>query len=97
MGMRPFKRYIAAVVDAEGVTYKYVFTARSRRRAKREAREWATRTEWGATLVGITPVVEQESGTRGLRTVVVAGFTLVVSGIAITAMMVIGFSPEGVL
>lgn len=95
--MRRFKRYIGAVMDAEGVTYHYVFTARSRRRAKREAREWVTQTEWGATLVGITPVVEQGLGAQGLRLLVVTGFTLVVSGTTIAAMMIIGLSLEGAL
>jgi hypothetical protein len=89
------KRYIAAVVDPEGVTSKYVFTARSRRGAKREAREWAERTEWGATLVGITQVVDQ--GGKGLRLLRLSGVTLVVSGTTITAMMIIGLGLEGAL
>jgi len=97
MKMRPFKRYVATVMDAEGVTYQYVFTATSRRRAKREAREWVSRTEWGATLVRITRVVDPGLDAKGLRLLVVAGFTLVMSGITITAMMIIGLSLEGAL
>jgi hypothetical protein len=91
------KRYIAVVADTEGLTSRYVFTARSRRGAKREAREWAARTDWGATLVEINPVVDQGLGARGHRLLVVAGYTLVVSGTTITAMMIIGLSLEGAL
>jgi hypothetical protein len=91
------KRYIAVVVDTEGVTSRYVFTARSRRRAKREAREWAERTEWGATLLRITPAVDEGLGAKGLRLLRVAAITLVACGTAITAMMIIGLGLEGAL
>ncbi|MBA3380561.1 MAG: hypothetical protein H0T97_01660 [Actinobacteria bacterium] len=97
MRVRPFKRYVAAVTDAEGVIYQYVFTATSRRRARREAREWASRTEWGATLVRITRLVDPGLDAKGLRLLAVAGFTLVVSGTTISAMMIIGLSLEGAL
>jgi len=91
------KRYIAIVADTEGRTSRYVFTARSRRGARREARAWATRTEWGATLVAIKPVVDPGLAAKGHRLLVVAGFTLVVSGTTITAMMIVGLSLEGAL
>ncbi len=55
-----------------------------------------TRTEWGATFVGIKPV-DQGLGAKGLRLLIVAGFTLVASGTTITAMMIIGLSLEGAL
>jgi hypothetical protein len=91
------KRYIATVVDAEGVVSQYVFTARSRRGAKRQAREWVARTDWGATFVGIKPVVDDGWAAKGLRLLIVAGLTLVASGTTITAMMILGLSLEGAL
>jgi hypothetical protein len=47
------KPFIARVADAEGTTGEYVFRARTRRRAKRDVREWCTRTDWGATIVSV--------------------------------------------
>ena len=47
------KPFIARIADAEGTTGEYVFRARTRRRAKRDVREWCTRTDWGATIVSI--------------------------------------------
>ena len=47
----------------------------------------------GATLVDIRPVVDPGLAAKGL----LAGFTLVVSGTMITAMMIIGLSLEGAL
>ena len=89
-----FKSYVAVVVDAEGVTYEYVSIAKNRRHAEREVRESARR--WGATLVGINPVVGRKWGV-GRRELVVAGVTFGVSGVTITAMMIIGLTLEGAL
>ena len=97
MRIRPFKRYFAAVSDADGVTYDYVFTATSRRRAKREAREWVSRTEWDATFVRITGQVDPGWEAKGLRLLAVAGLTLVVSGTTIAAMMIVGLRLEGAI
>jgi hypothetical protein len=82
------------VMDAEGVTHPYFLKARSLRHAKRQAREWVARTEWAKTVVWVKPAVDGSSP-RGL--LAVAGLTFVVSGIAITAAMIIGLSLEGAL
>lgn len=97
MRIRPFKRYVVAVSDADGVTYHYVFTATSHRLAKREAREWVSRTEWDATLVRITRHVDPGLRAKGLRLLAVAGLTVVVFGTTIAALMIVGLSVEGAL
>lgn len=99
MRTRRLKSYIAKVADAEGVTSQYVFTTRSRRRAEHEAREWVRQCQWDATLVGITRAVDHRGARRASarRLLLVAGFTLALSGLTITAMMVIGLSLEGAL
>ena len=91
------KRYIATVADAEGLISQYVFTARTRRGARSQAREWVKRTDWGATFVRIERVIDAEVGARGLRLLHVAGLTLIASGTTISAMMIIGLRIEGAL
>jgi hypothetical protein len=81
-----------AVTDAEGVTHQYVLKARSLRYAKRQAREWVKRAEWTATLAWVRPAGHQGSARRLLA---VAGATFVVSGLAISAAMIVGLSLEG--
>ena len=79
------------VLGGDDTTHTYYVKARSRRDAERYAREWVATTEWSASLVDVSPVDEP----RSLLTV--AATTLVVSGFAITAAMVIGLSLEGAL
>jgi hypothetical protein len=90
-------RYMATVVDPEGCTHNYVFEARTRRGARRQAREWVAMTNWGATFVGIERAFSggQRPGARGRRLLAIAGVTFVVSGITISAMMIVGLSLEG--
>jgi hypothetical protein len=83
-----------AVMDAEGVTRQYALKARSLRHAKRQAREWVKRTEWSAALVWVRPEGQQGEARRLLA---VAGVTFVVSGLTITAAMIVGLSVEGAL
>jgi hypothetical protein len=92
MRERPF---IALISDADGVTGEYVFTATTRRRVKRDVREWCERTDWGATIVAIKPAVASGSGARGHRLLRVAGITFAVSGITIAALMIVGLTLEG--
>ena len=93
MRSKRFKNYIALVQDAEGVSYQYVSTAESRQHAENEARE--SLEEWGATLVGMTPVEDRPVGPRRLARL--AALTAVVFGVGIAAMMFIGLSIEGAL
>ena len=89
---------MAVIADAEGVTSGYCFKAQSRRRAEKDAREWASRQVWGATFVGIAQMGEPRWGTsQGRRLLAVAGITFAVSGLTITTMMIIGLSLEGAL
>lgn len=90
---RRFKSYIAAFVDAESVTRKYAFMARSRRRAERQARELAT--QWRYTLIWVELDRRGKASRRPL--LVLAGFTFAVAGIAITAMTVFALSLGGAL
>jgi hypothetical protein len=92
--MRP-RAYIAKVADPEGATHEYRFDARTRRGARRQAREWVACTDWDATLVGIEREVNPRWGARHRRLLAVAGVTFVASGIAISAIMIIGLSLEG--
>ena len=94
MRLKPF---IALIADAEGETYEYRFEATTRRRVKRDVREWCERTDWGATIVAVKPAVVHREEARGHRLVRVAGITFVVSGIAITIAMAIGLRLEGAL
>ena len=91
------QRYIAVIADAHGTTGAYVFRARTRRRAKRDAREWCERTDWGATIVSIKAARVPEPRSAGGRLLRVAGITFAASGITIAGMMVIGLSLEGAL
>jgi len=93
MKPRPLKCYIAEVMDGEGMTYEYVCMARNRRHAADEAGDSVK--QWGATLVGITPAVDRRSERR--RLFVLAGTTLTVGAITMSAMMIIGLSLEGAL
>ena len=94
--MRP-NQYIAVVADREGATSVYVFEARTRRGAKRQAREWVARTDWGATFVGIQRVVPHAREARGRRLLAIAGITFAAGGIMISTAMIIGLSLEGAL
>jgi hypothetical protein len=91
------KPYIATVVDPEGDTHQYLFDARTLRGARRQAREWVARTDWGASFVGIEPGIGSRRHARHRRLMAVAGVTLVVSGTTIAALMLIGLSLEGAL
>lgn len=93
MRMKPF---IAVIADAEGGTHEYLFQATTRRRVKRDVREWVKRTDWGATIVAIEPAVEHRREARGRRLLRVTG-TFAVSGITITTMMIVGLSLKGAL
>jgi hypothetical protein len=86
-------------MDAEGATYDFIFMAKSRRHATRQARAWMTRLEWVATLVEITPMlkVDQRGAVRGRRLLAVAGVTFAVSGITIAGTMILALSLEGAL
>ena len=90
---RRFKSYIAAFVDAESVTHRYAFMARSRRRAERQAREMGT--HWRYTLVGVE--LDRRGEARRRPLLVLAGYTLAVAGIAITAMTAFALSLGGAL
>jgi len=79
------------VLAANGVTHRSYVKAKSLRHARRDAREWVARTAWCASLVDVSPV------DKSSRLLVVAATTFVVSGIVITAAMVIGLSVEGAL
>jgi hypothetical protein len=93
MSIRRPKRYIAVTRDAEGVTHRYVFSATSQRRAKKDARAWVA--EWeGATLVGIKPA---GAATGGRRLLAVAAVAFAVSGTTIGAAMIVGLRLEGAL
>ena len=89
------KGYIAVVADAEGAISTYRFDARTRRGAKRQAREWVARTDWAATFIGIERPVQHRSGTKGRRLLAIGGITFAAAGIAISTLMIIGLSLEG--
>lgn len=93
MSVRRSKSYIAAFIDAESVTRRYAFMARSRRRAEHQARELAT--QWGYTLIGLE--LDRRGEARRRPLVVVAGFTFAVAGIAITAMTAFALTLHGAL
>jgi hypothetical protein len=92
MKIRP---YMAVVMDAKGVTHDYVFKARSRRHAEREARECVAQSGCATTLVGLTPIVEYTRRARRRRLLAVAAFAI--SGISITSMMFMGLSLGGAI
>jgi hypothetical protein len=92
--MRKLKPYWVVVRDSDGNESQYLFDAPSRRRARADARRWATRTSWNPTLIEITPGVRHPDARRLLA---VAGVTFVVSSTAILAAMVIGLGLEGAL
>jgi hypothetical protein len=82
-----------AVENAEGVTHTYFFKATSLRHAKRHAREWVSRTEWSATLVEVAPADGRGwESRRRRRLVAVAGVTFAVSGLTLTAVMILDSS-----
>jgi hypothetical protein len=83
--------YVVVVVDAEGRTHDYLFKARSRRHAEREARECVAQSEWATSLVRITPMVDYTRRRR--RMLAVAAFAI--SGISMTWAMFIGLSLQG--
>jgi hypothetical protein len=95
--MRDEKPFIALIKDAEGMTGEYIFKATTRRRVRRDVREWCKRTDWGATIVAIEPAAVSGGITRGHRLLRVAGITVAVSGVTIATMMIAGlWTPEGV-
>ena len=89
--MRSVKPFIAVISDADGETYEYLFESTSRKRVKRNVREWCEQTDWGATIVAIRP------HTGGQRLLRITGITFAVSGITITVAMIIGLTLEGAL
>jgi hypothetical protein len=91
------KPFIARIADAEGTTGEYVFRARTRRRAKRDVREWCTRTDWEATIVSINRGRSPGKRARGHRLLRVAGVTFAVSGVTIATLMIVGLTLEGAL
>jgi hypothetical protein len=94
--MKAIKAFRVAVMDAEGAVYEYVITARSRRDAMRQAREWVARSDWATAVVGVPPIYDRNRAT-GRRLVVVAGVTLAAAGSTIAAMMILALSLEGAL
>jgi hypothetical protein len=92
--MRKLKPYWVVVRDSDGHESQYLFDAPSRRRARADARRWASGASWNPTVVAITPGVRHPDARRLLA---VAGITVVVSSTAIFAAMFIGLSLEGAL
>jgi hypothetical protein len=92
--MRKLKPYWVVMRDSDGNESHYLFDATSRRRARADARRWASRTTWNPTLVSVTP---GDRDMHARRLLAVAGVTLVVSSTAVLAAMVIGLSLEGAL
>jgi len=90
------KAHLVEIADAEGVISGYCFKARSRRRAERDAREWAQRQDWGATFVGIASG-EERTWVGGRRLLAVAGVTVAVWGLTIATVLIIGLRLEGAL
>ena len=87
---------MVVVMDAEGVRHGYLFEARSRRQAKHDARAWVALSGW-ATLVGITPIVDERSRATGRRLLAVGALTFALSTITIASAMLIGLSLEGAI
>ena len=88
------KPFMVVVMDAEGVTNNYIFKARNRRHAERDARECVAQSDRGTTLVGVTPMVDYTRRAGRRRLLAVATFA--VSGTTIAAM-IIGLSLEGAI
>lgn len=93
MKVRPF---MVVVMDPEGVRHGYLFEARSRRQAEHDAREWVAVSGW-ATLVGVTPIVDEGSRPTGRRLLAVAALTFAISTTTIASTMLIGLSLEGAI
>lgn len=93
MRSKRFKNYIAVVEDADGVSYQYVSSARSRQHAESEARESVE--QWGATLVGIKPAEARRVEPRRMARVVAV--TVVATVLAISAAIFIALKVEGIL
>lgn len=91
MRTRANRAFIKTVTAADGTKHTYCVKAKSLRHARRDAREWVAQAEWCAELVDVSPLEESS------RLLAVAATTFVVSGIAITVAMVIGWSVEGAL
>jgi hypothetical protein len=85
--------FVMTVRGADGGTHRYYVRAKNLRHAKRDAREWVVQTEWCESLVDVSPVYDSSQR----RLLAVAATTFVVSGIAITAAMVIALSIQGAL
>jgi len=88
------KSFIATVVDADGETYEYISIARNRRTAKKEV--GASAGTWGATVVAIEPLVTRKRLPRR-RELFVASVTFGVSVFAISGLMLLALSLEGLL
>ena len=95
--MMKVKPFIAVIADADGQTHEYLFEATTRRRVRRDVREWCKRTEWETTIVAIEPAAVHRSEARDHRLLRLAGITFAVSGITITIAMIVGLSLEGAL
>lgn len=88
MSFRRHKKYLVFIEDERGGTHRYFFTASSRRRAKKDAKDWV-----GEALVG----VEQAEVGKARRLLALAAVTFAVGGAAIAAMMIVGLRLEGAL
>ena len=88
------KTYLIAYRDPERNEYEYVLRARSRRRARADAKRWVGvgRIDWNATLVSVTPYPPPG---RTRRLVSVAGITFVAAGTTILAATIIALSLQG--
>jgi hypothetical protein len=89
------KPFFARVADPNGAVSVYRFDARTRRGARRQAREWVARRDCAATFVGIEPDWTRRA--RNRRLLAFAGVTFVVASITITGLMIIGLTLEGAL
>lgn len=90
------KTYVVTYRDPEGNEYEYLFRARSRRRARADAKRSVglARTDWDASLVWVT---RSPPPTPVRRLLTVAGITFVAGSATILAAMVVGLSLQGLL
>ena len=88
------KTYLVAYRDPERNEYEYVLRARSRRRARADAKRWVGvgRIDWNAALVSVTPYPPPG---RARRLVSVAGITFVAAGTTIFAATIVALSLQG--
>ena len=88
------KTYLVAYRDPERNEYEYVLRARSRRRARADAKRWVGvgRIDWNATLVSVTRLPPPG---RTRRLLSVAGITFVAAGTTILAATIVALSLQG--